>query len=97
MPSSISQLSFAVRLEITYLVGRRLVVTAPHQLAADFGGLAHFQFLGYGQRFHRERVSLLNVQTVITGGNKHEGSHDIAPHKNFIHYVLHIHYYIAVS
>ena len=32
------QLSFAVRLEIAYLVGGRLVITAPHQLAADFGG-----------------------------------------------------------
>ena len=91
------QLSLAVRLEIAYLVGGRLVVTAPHQLAADFGCFTHFQLLGYGQRFHRERVSLLYVQTVITGGNKHEGSHDVAPHKDFIHYILHIHYYITVS
>lgn len=86
------QLSFAVRLEIAYLVGRRLVVAATHQLAAYFCCFTHFQFLGYGQRFHRERVSLLNVQAVITGGYKHEGGHD-----DFIHYILHIHYYIAVS
>lgn len=91
------QLPLAVRLEIAYLVGGRLVVTAPHQLAADFRRFTHFQFLGYGQRFHREWVSLLNVQTVITGGNKHEGSHDIAAHKDFIHCILHIHYYITVS
>ena len=91
------QLSFAVRLEIAYLVGRRLVVAATHQLAAYFGCFAHFQFLGYGQRFHRERVSLLNVQAVITGGYKHEGGHDVAAHDDFIHYILHIHYYIAVS
>ena len=63
------QLSFAVRLEIAYLVGGRLVITAPHQLAADFGGFPDFQFLGYGQRFHRERVRLLNVQPVITGAD----------------------------
>lgn len=90
-------LSFAVRLEIAYLVGRRLVVTATHQLAAYFGCFAHFQFLGYRQRFHRERVSLLNVKAVITGGYKHEGGHDVAAHDDFIHYILHIHYYIAVS
>lgn len=64
------QLSLAVRLEIAYLVGGRLVATAPHQLAAYFGGFPDFQFLGYGQRLHRERISLLNVQTVITGGGK---------------------------
>ena len=91
------QPALAVRLEIAYLVGGRLVITAPHQLAADFGGFPDFQFLGYGQRFHRERVRLLNVQTVITGGNKHEGGHDVAPHKDFIHYILHIPYYIMVS
>ena len=63
------QLAFAVRLEITYLVGGRLVATASHQLAADFGCFTYFQFLGYGQRFHRERVSLLNIQPVITAVN----------------------------
>ena len=72
------QLSFAVRLEIAYLVGRKLVVATTYQLAAYFGCFTHFQFLGYGQRFHRERVSLPNVQTVITGGYKHEGGHDVA-------------------
>lgn len=91
------QLSFTVRLELAYLVDRRLVVAATHQLAAYFGCFAHFQFLGYRQRFHRERVSLLNVQAVITGGYKHEGGHDVAAHDDFMHYILHIHYYIAVS
>ena len=56
------QLSFTVRLEIAYLVGGRLVVTASHQLAAYFGGFPDFQFLGYGQRFYRERVR--SVSTV---------------------------------
>ena len=55
------QLPFAVRLEIAYLVGGRLVVTSPHQLAADSGGFTYFQFLGYRQHFHRERVRLLNI------------------------------------
>lgn len=41
------QLSFTVRLEIAYLVGRRLVVAATYQLAAYFGSFTHFQFLGY--------------------------------------------------
>lgn len=91
------QLSFAVRLEIAYLVGRRLVVTATHQLAAYFGGFPDFQPFGYWQRFDAERVCLLNIQVVITGGDKHEGGHDVAAHDDFIHYILHIHYYIAVS
>lgn len=91
------QFSFAVRLEIAYLVGRRLVVAATHQLAAYFGCFPDFQPFGYGQCFDAERVSLLNVQAVITGGYKHEGGHDVAAHDDFIHYILHIHYYIAVS
>ena len=57
------QPALPVRLEIAYLVGGRLVVTATHQLAADFGGFPDFQLLGYGQRLHRERISLLNVRT----------------------------------
>lgn len=36
------QLSFTVRLEIAYLVGRRLVVAATHQLAAYFGCINPF-------------------------------------------------------
>jgi len=88
------QLSFAVRLEIAYLVGRRLIIAATYQLAAYFGCFAHFQFLGYGQRFHRERVSLLNVQAVITGADQYEGCHDVAAHEDFVRYILHIHSYI---
>lgn len=88
------QLSLAVRLEIAYLVGGRLVATAPHQLAADFGGFPDFQLLGYGQRLHRERISLLNVQTVITGADQYEGCHDVAAHEDFVRYILHIHSYI---
>ena len=88
------QLSLSVRLEIAYLVGGRLVATAPHQLAAYFGGFPDFQFLGYGQRLHRERISLLNVQTVITGADQYEGCHDVAAHEDFVRYILHIHSYI---
>ena len=36
------------------------------------------------------------VSTVITGGDKHEGGHDVAAHDDFIHYILHIHYHIRV-
>ena len=64
------QLPFAVRLEIAYLIGGRLVIAATHQLAAYFGGFTDFQFLGYWQRFDAERVRLLNIQAVITGGHK---------------------------
>ena len=64
------QLPFAVRLEIAYLIGGRLVIAATHQLAAYFGGFTNFQFLGYWQRFDAERVRLLNIQAVITGGHK---------------------------
>ena len=42
------QLSFAVRLEIPYLIGSRLIVTATHQLAAYFGGFPDFQFFRHG-------------------------------------------------
>ena len=91
------QLPFAVWLEIAYLIGSRLVIAATHQLAAYFGSFPDFQFLGYWQRFDAERVRLLNVQAVITGGYKHEGNHDVAAHDDFICYILHIHYYIAVS
>jgi len=91
------QLPFAVRLEIPYLIGSRLVIATTHQLAAYFGGFPDFQPFGYWQRFDAERVRLLNIQVVITGGDKHEGSHDVAAHDDFIHYILHIHYYIAVS
>lgn len=88
------QLSLSVRLEIAYLVGGRLVATAPHQLAAYFGGFPDFQLLGYGQRLHRERISLLNVQTVITGADQYEGCHDVAAHEDFVRYILHIHCHI---
>lgn len=54
------QLSFTVRLEIAYLVGRRLVATATHQLAAYFGGFPDFQPFGYGQCFDAERVSRMS-------------------------------------
>ena len=50
------QLPFAVRLEISYLIGSRLVVAATHQLAAYFGGFPDFQPFGYWQRFDAERV-----------------------------------------
>ena len=89
--------SLAVRLEIPYLIGSRLVIAATHQLAAYFGSFPDFQPFGYWQRFDAERVCLLNIQVVITGGDKHEGGHDVAAHDDFIHYILHIHYYIAVS
>ena len=91
------QLPFAVRLEIPYLIGSRLVIAATHQSAAYFGGFPDFQPFGYWQCFDAERVRLLNIQVVITGGDKHEGGHDVAAHDDFIHYILHIHYYIAVS
>lgn len=91
------QLPFAVRLEVPYLIGSRLVIAATHQSAAYFGGFPDFQPFGYWQCFDAERVRLLNIQVVITGGDKHEGGHDVAAHDDFIHYILHIHYYIAVS
>lgn len=91
------QLSFAIRLKIPDLIGSRLVIAATHQLAAYFGGFPDFQPFGYGQCFDAERVCLLNIQVVITGGYKHEGGHDVAAHDDFIHYILQIHYYIAVS
>lgn len=90
------QLSFAVRLEIPYLIGSRLVIAATHQSAAYFGGFPDFQPFGYWHRFDAERVRLLNIQVVITGGDKHEGGHDVAAHDDFIHYILHIHYHIRV-
>ena len=62
-------------------------------MAAYFGGFPDFQPFGYGQRFDAERVCLLNIQVVITGGDKHKGGHDVAAHDDFIHYILHIHYY----
>ena len=71
-----------------YLVGRMLVIAATHQLQ-HISAVSPILFLGYGQRFHRERVSLLNVRAIITGGYKHEGSHDVAAHDDFIHYILH--------
>ena len=91
------QLPFAVRLEVPYLIGSRLVIAATHQSAAYLGGFPDFQPFGYWQRFDAERVRLLNIQVVITGGDKYEGGHDVAAHDDFIHYILHIHYYIAVS
>ena len=91
------QLPFAVRLEIPYLIGSRLVIAATHQLAAYFGGFPDFQPFGYWQCFDAEWVRLLNIQVVITGGDKHEGGHHVAAHDDFTHYILHIHYYIAVS
>ena len=91
------QLPFAVRLEVPYLIGSRLVIAATHQLAAYFGGFPDFQPFGYWQRFDAERVRLLNIQVVITGGDKYKGGHDVAAHDDFIHYILHIHYYIAIS
>ena len=91
------QLPFAVRLEVPYLIGSRLIVTLTHQLAAYFSGFPDFQPFGYWQRFDAERVRLLNIQAVITGGDKYKGGHDVAAHDDFIHYILHIHYYIAVS
>ena len=90
------QLSFAVRLEVPDLIGSRLVIAATHQLAAYFGGFLDFQPFGYWQRFDAERVRLLNIQVVITGGDKHKGGHDVVAHDDFIHYILHIHYYIGV-
>lgn len=86
------QLPFAVRLEVPYLIGSRLVVAATHQLATYFGGFPDFQPFGYWQRFNAERVRLLNIQVVITGGDKYKGGHDAAAHDDFIHYILHIHY-----
>lgn len=91
------QLSFAVRLEVPDLIGSRLLIAATHQLAAYFCGFPDFQPFGYWQRFDAERVRLLNIQVVITGGDKYKGGHDVAAHDDFIDYVLHIHYYIAVS
>ena len=70
------QLPFAVRLEVPDLIGSRLVIAATHQLAAYFGGFPDFQPFGYWHRFDAERVRLLNIQVVITGGDKHEGGHD---------------------
>ena len=40
--------------------------------------------------------ALLNIQVVITGGDKYKGGHDVAAHDDFTHYILHIHYYIRV-
>ena len=37
------QFPFAVRLEVPYLIGSRLVIAATHQLAAYFGGFPDFQ------------------------------------------------------
>jgi len=91
------QLPFTVRLKIPDLIGSRLVIAATHQLAAYFGGFPDFQPFGYWQRFDAERVRLLNIQIVFTGGDKHKGGHDVAAHDDFIHYILHIHCYIAVS
>lgn len=91
------QLPFAVQLKVPYLIGSRLVIATTHQLVAYFGGFPDFQPFGYGQRFDAERVCLLNIQVVITGGDKHKGDHDVAAHDDFIYYILHIHYYIAVS
>ena len=91
------QSPFAVRLEVPYLIGSRLVIAATHQLAAYFGGFTYFQFFLYGQRFDAERVRLPDIQVVITGGDKHKGGHDVAAHDDFIYYILHIHCYIAVS
>lgn len=56
------QLPFAVRLEVPYLIGSRLVVAATHQLATYFGGFPDFQPFGYWQRFNAERVRLLNIK-----------------------------------
>ena len=56
------QPAFPVRLGIAYLIGGRLGVTTSHRLPADFGGFTYF----HGQRFRRERVSLLDGQTGIT-------------------------------
>ncbi len=41
------QLPFAVRLEVPYLIGSRLVIAVTHQLAAYFGGFTYFQPFGY--------------------------------------------------
>lgn len=90
------QLPFAVRLEVPDLIGSRLVIAATHQLTAYFGCFPDFQPFGYWQCFDAERVCLLNIQVVITGGDKHEGGHDIAAHDDFIHYIFHIHYYIII-
>jgi len=59
------------------LIGSRLVIAVTHQLAAYFGGFTYFQPFGYWQRFDAERVRLLNIQVVITGGDKHKGGHDV--------------------
>ena len=91
------QLPFAVRLEVPCPKGRRLIVALTSLLAALCLGFPDFQPFGYWQRFDAERVRLLNIQTVITGGDKHKGGHDVAAHDDFIHYILHIHYYIGVS
>ena len=69
------QLPFAVRLEIPYLIGSRLVIAATHQSAAYFGGFPDFQPFGYWQCFDAERVRLLNIQVVITGASSSSSAH----------------------
>ena len=79
------QLPFAIRLEVPDLIGSRLVIAVTHQLAAYFSGFPNFQFLGYWHHFDAERVRLLNIQDVITGGDKHKGDHNVTAHDDFIH------------
>ena len=46
---------------------------------------------GYSPMSFRQVVSEMCIR------DRHKGGHDVATHDDFIHYILHIHYYIAVS
>lgn len=61
---------FAAWLKVADRVPRPVIAPLAFKLAANFGGLALYDFRLYRHRFYRERICLLNIQPVVAGGKQ---------------------------
>lgn len=69
------QLSLTVGLEIADRVAGVGILPFTHQSTTYLGGFADTDTLGYGHRFQREAVRLLNIQILVAGCEQSECGH----------------------